>query len=308
MFDICSNFLLVNEQGFVQLAHLSVYEYLQQKKTDDIDHSPFSLFPAHFQAAETCLSYVKLCHSKTLSQFGTAMHPRLVYDQLSIDFCRYAVHYWPYHCQHVPEDSRAKGWLGKHFQDLIVQRMPSSFSTWLLSWADKPPRGQHGYIGPSWLGPSWPYRQSILNREKYGETLNCILLAASYGFLEFLNQYTDTEIINSCNEDGYCALHVAAVSGQLQAVEMLLQRGLDPDIAGRQKSGDIFATPLVLAAQQAQTDIARELIKGGATRHNELALSIALSRRYQDLAEVLLADGQDPNMKQFSMATQSFLP
>ena len=53
--DTCSNFFMVDSKGIVQLAHLSVREYLESK--DVGGHLIFSPEEAHAEAAFTCLKY-----------------------------------------------------------------------------------------------------------------------------------------------------------------------------------------------------------------------------------------------------------
>jgi ankyrin repeat protein len=55
--DTCSNFFMVDAKGIVQLAHLSVREYLEPKVVDG--RLIFSPEEAHAEAAFTCLTYWK---------------------------------------------------------------------------------------------------------------------------------------------------------------------------------------------------------------------------------------------------------
>ena len=63
---LCSNFFIVDAREFVQLAHLSVREYLEVKRIDGrLIYSPEE---AHAQAALTCVLYWKSVHEKILQQ------------------------------------------------------------------------------------------------------------------------------------------------------------------------------------------------------------------------------------------------
>jgi ankyrin repeat protein len=64
LLDLCSNFIHVDSKGFVRLAHISVKEYLEMKKIEDV--LKFSYVEAHAQAAMTCFLYWSCAFEKEI--------------------------------------------------------------------------------------------------------------------------------------------------------------------------------------------------------------------------------------------------
>lgn len=96
-----------------------------------------------------------------------------------------------------------------------------------------------------------------------------------------------------------CALIASATRGQLQMVELLLDRGANPN---RIVSGDLRivmggTTPLVAAVQSRKAEMVRLLLQRGANPRDDFeAFSIVLNFADVDMAELLLSHGANPNM------------
>jgi hypothetical protein len=77
LLTLCSNFVIVDSKNFVQLAHLSVREYLEGKSVEGcFIYSPEKI---HAQAAIICIAYWNFAHhkiSKPIKSEGTSESDR----------------------------------------------------------------------------------------------------------------------------------------------------------------------------------------------------------------------------------------
>jgi ankyrin repeat protein len=102
------------------------------------------------------------------------------------------------------------------------------------------------------------------------------------------------------NAGNGCALVAAASRGQLQLVELLLDRGANPN---RTVSGDLTvvmggATPLVAAVQSREVRVVQLLLQRGANPRNDFdAFQVVINFGDVAMAELLLRHGANPNMK-----------
>jgi ankyrin repeat protein len=64
------------------------------------------------------------------------------------------------------------------------------------------------------------------------------------------------------NPEGDSCLHIASLRGELRAVELLLEAGLDPNARG-----DMGNTPLHYATTRGNSNVANCLIAGGASEN-----------------------------------------
>lgn len=102
-------------------------------------------------------------------------------------------------------------------------------------------------------------------------------------------------------DDGYTALHVAALRGADDVAEALLERGADPNRLTAKGS-----CPLESAAYSGNAALMKRLIEAGASVHATgagLALAAAIRRRHFDAALVLIAAGADPNASEDMMGS-----
>ena len=122
--------------------------------------------------------------------------------------------------------------------------------------------------------------------------------AVADGDLEALRQVLDYQptTLGTHDAGGYSALHLAARSGQVKAVELLLGRGADP----RDRSTDgANLEPLNLAAWAGETTVAHLLLDRGAEvdwpqQGNVTPLHTAASSGHLAMVELLLGRGADP--------------
>ncbi len=119
-----------------------------------------------------------------------------------------------------------------------------------------------------------------------------LIVAVSLGFLDVMAvilQYQDSPI------DRNNALMTAIYHGDLDAVSLLLQNGVDP-------KGIPFNPPLIAAVQQRNQAMVQQLVEYGAIidapdLSGKTALMIAVDHGYQEIVSYLLSKGADPNIR-----------
>lgn len=105
--------------------------------------------------------------------------------------------------------------------------------------------------------------------------------------------------LNAANENGWTPLMFAASRGDLDAVNLLLAYGADPEAAPSTKNVSGF-TALMAAAYYGHPGAAAALLRSGADPdaadthyYGETALMLAVKRREPETVKVLLAGGAD---------------
>ena len=129
-----------------------------------------------------------------------------------------------------------------------------------------------------------------------------LIRAAIDGQLQEVQQLLDEGADPNTNLYDYPPLNWSAWTGNVEMVRMLLAAGAN--IEGRNKKG---STPLILAAMKGRTTVLRELIQAGADLHAKTnstndntyggvtALMAAALQGYDTAVEILLEAGADPD-------------
>jgi ankyrin repeat protein len=104
--------------------------------------------------------------------------------------------------------------------------------------------------------------------------------------------------INAARSDGCTPLHIAALSGDSDIAQLLLDAGADPNRLASQNTALPHATPLHLAAHFGHSDIAQLLLDAGADPNIPNAatvtpLQLAAWNGHLDVVRALIANGAD---------------
>ena len=123
--------------------------------------------------------------------------------------------------------------------------------------------------------------------------------AARFGRVERLRALLDEDPAraNEFSPDGFSPLHGAVYGGQSEAVELLLERGADPN--ARATSPIAAVPPLGTAAFVRRSDLATVLLDAGADVNARgegefTALDAAVQNEDDELVRLLLDRGADP--------------
>jgi ankyrin repeat protein len=117
-------------------------------------------------------------------------------------------------------------------------------------------------------------------------------LAALRGDIDAVKSFLEQQIflINSTRNRGMTPLHLAAIGGHRQVVELLLTSSATIDFFTSASQ-----TPLYQAAKFNQLEVVDLLIDRGADPNLALALYVATKQNYPELVKLLIAKGVDIN-------------
>ncbi|XP_073428032.1 ankyrin-2 isoform X32 [Dendrobates tinctorius] len=131
-----------------------------------------------------------------------------------------------------------------------------------------------------------------IDRKRKSDSNTSFLKAARSGNLDKVLEYLKGGVdINTCNQNGLNALHLAAKEGHLYLVQELLERGSSVDSAT--KKGN---TALHIASLAGQLDVVKTLIKQGAninaqSQNGFTPLYMAAQENHLDVVKYLLENG-----------------
>ena len=141
---------------------------------------------------------------------------------------------------------------------------------------------------------------SDLEQKDKGENTP-FLWVARFGSKEDLEYFFDKGAdINALNKYGQDALKLAVLSGKIEKVKFLVEKGMD--IHKKDKTWE--CTPLISAAEHGYLDIIEYLLDKGALINDvdkcgETALMHASSRGHFDVVKLLCSKGADINIKNY---------
>ena len=209
---ICSNLLILTKKEPVRFAHLSVIEYLQSESF----LAEYAYEHAHAHTAEICLTYmVRKLPNMALVAFASKR------DFDVDDFPRYALRYWPYHCERASRSGRSREPLAQLLGTFLsASQTPPEFVKW--SGMLCPPKAE-GKDSNHFLQKLWAC---------CGSPPTPFFVACAFN-LEEVVQDVLSESADKVLEDEFrnymdmTGLMIAAQYGNLSIVEMLITQGVD---------------------------------------------------------------------------------
>ena len=230
---ICSNFVVLDSDGYLRFAHLSVREFVEDKL-----HCFLS--QANEQVATATVAYMLY----RFSGFKTYRNP--------LDFATYSFMKWPEHCERA-NTRRMSGTLRKLFLDMTLDKN-GAFSKWTE-------------LIPVHFQEQYPFndiKQLIFRlSSSRSDPPNPNFVAASFGFYEFFTEllWTGSLDLEERNHKGNTPLHVAAEEGQYEVVRLILISRPNVSVELR---NDFNWTLLCTAAKYGRANVMRLLLDRGA--------------------------------------------
>lgn len=302
--DICPSLVSIvakRDKQTVQIAHLSVQEYLTSDGIPVEYRESFRKLNALATLTQVCLAY--------LSQLDDMIS---VYEvDIKYPFARYAARKWMEFARHSEERSDV------HSAVVQFLRSPQSYWTWRrlfnpeAPWANEAPliAGASDLADPTAvalydasLGGLWRTARALSSKGQhvdiedrtYGSALQA---ASSRGHVKVAEVLLDDGADVDPPATGVygCPLHAAAAEGHAELVNVLIQRGAPID---RQIQG--YGSALQAASAAGHTKVVSVLLHQGATvnfvggRYGT-ALQAACSEGHVKVVETLLEAGGDVN-------------
>ncbi|KAF4625153.1 hypothetical protein G7Y89_g13014 [Cudoniella acicularis] len=208
--QICSNLIIVEERDVVQLAHLSVREYLQNSPrfTDT-----YSDLQAHTQAAESCLAYLTHSYTKFSETYFNGG-----------GFGGYAILYWPFHCEGAGENRRKESSLRKLFTNLLLsEEVGEAYIEWIKA-----------LLNPS-TSRYLSYSESSRLMDAISSPPSALFAACVWGFSEVISDASGkgSASLAESNANNLQCLHIASKHGHEAVVRLLLEHKTDVNVKDR---------------------------------------------------------------------------
>lgn len=206
---VCSNFVIEDEVGISQFAHISVREYFNERNLE------FTVDLCHTEIATTSLGY--LCYpdspmEEVLTMVTPYNVPKSDYAILASDGIPvYALLCWAFHWQDISFDRRRVGALRILYLRFLSKLLTPWIKTCLQIWTIYRQR----------------YRvKSVLFVEAQSALSSSLFAACIWGFSEIIDkQYIDIRKLDELNVRGLRALDVAYACGNYDILLKLLEKG-----------------------------------------------------------------------------------
>ena len=272
---ICSNLLVLDGEGCVQFAHLSVVEFLKS----DTFGGFYACTNNNAYAAEQCLTLIS-CRNCRLP---------VIEDDLASSLTEYAILYWPYHCKLAKAAKRNTGELYRLLhQFLSMEETSTSFQKWL---------GSVAITAEDWPRRSWPRELHAIHTRP----ADPLLTICAWGFAEMIDKPQSAlgicrSAVQARNHLGQSALIVASRFGHVSVATALLEYQVDleiKDLCGR--------TALALAVCNHHPDVVEFLINKGAiidTKDNLEATALQRAIMSHDETMVRLLCEREADVRQ----------
>jgi hypothetical protein len=246
----------------LQLAHLSVKEYLTSDRADK-DSMQF------FQetAAKACITKVSLAYLSCLSE-------QTPIEEIAAKFplAEYSTEYWMDHARSVETEKDVQ----KRILDFFL-RQSQAYAIWDALFDPSYRWGKERVLGRNWASPLYHASRAGLLR-----TVELLLEKGAY-----------TNIPDAFHEP----LLVASFQGHKEIVQLLIEKGADVNARGY----GTFRNPLIAASSHGHQEIVQLLIEKGADVNARVygmfsnALTAASSHGHQEIVQLLIEKGADVN-------------
>jgi len=251
IYDLCGSLISVTAEGGVILAHLSVKDYLL---SDAIKHGKASAFAlslpeVNAENAFKCLTYLSFAEfrtgpSRTQDDFGDRLIAR--------PFLCHASKWWPTYAGNAGSSSeKLKGLV----LDLFTPSCRPQFMSWLQVICSEVVLFRHDLK-----------RGGIERRKRgfsyYPRHATSLYYAASYGIEHVVRALLEqgAEVDAQGGRLEATAFHAAALRGHVNIMDILYQKGADPNMMDR-----IKVTPLQSAAHGNRVEVIKYLLDHDAT-------------------------------------------
>jgi hypothetical protein len=269
--QLCCNFVVHDQELDVfRFAHLSVREYLEEKK--DV----YSTTLNHATAAKACLA--------TLMPLSDSETNRLH---------EYACWYWALHCAESGIYLQ-EGELQKLFNKFMLQEQDTYFARW-------------SQAADLLLFKTFRYERQPLEH-RVSSTISlppCSIFAAcSWGFTETLHLLLETTPLDYTkrNKNGETLLYVSCCYGNLEIMQQLFDRGADVNAQGGHYGNALQAASVVGHDQVVERLLAKGADVNAQGGYYGNALRAASFNSHDQVVERLLAKGADANTLQAALA------
>lgn len=250
IYDLCGSLIAVTVEGEVILAHLSVKDYLLSDaiRGGSASAFTFSETEANAENALSCLTYLSFAEIRS-GPAGSAddFEARL----LRHPFLDHASRWWASYARNANSSS-------EELNKRALQFFSSSCRPQFMSWLQV-------ICSEVMLSRKAEYRTAMEYRKRawnfYPKHATSLYYAASFGLEHvvgaLLAQGVEVDAVGG--RLGATAFHAAALRGHVQVMDILFQKGADPN-----RVDFIKKTPLHSAALMGNVEVSKYLLEHGA--------------------------------------------
>jgi Ankyrin repeats (3 copies)/Ankyrin repeats (many copies) len=250
IYDLCGSLISVTAEGGVILAHLSVKDYLL---SDAIKHGKASTFAlslpeVNAENASKCLTYLSFAEfrtgpSRTQDDFGNRLfaHPFLCHASM----------WWPTYAKNASSSS-------EELKSRVLEFFTPSCRTQFMSWLQ--------VICSEIVIFRQDLKRTGIERRKrgfsyYPRHATSLYYAASFGIEYVVRALLEqgAEVDAKGGRLEATAFHAAALRGHVKIMDILYQKGADPNMMDR-----IMKTPLNSAALVDNVEVIKYLLEHDA--------------------------------------------
>jgi hypothetical protein len=139
--EVCSNLLTEDSSGLIRVSHISVKEYLQQRKSSPENIKEFKAPNCHAQAALSCLFFMKNLPKAEWKNLTSSHEFSSTFNDTSeAGFPSYAITYWPKHYLDAFKHEQPSQTLAEQLGQTLVEQLRQGLVAYLVQQVDGPER------------------------------------------------------------------------------------------------------------------------------------------------------------------------